>query len=185
MVKDFNNFTKKYNLQTFNGISQSFYGMNKRNYCFLMIFLMMGFLEIASAQAQVKEYSFKPAAPAGVKGASTFSAPGAGAEAPVSEEVILAKGIPRNPHVKVSGDGKPKALYVVQLARFEFMKGVPEEFPKGSFLWINPDLRSEKLLLSGFYDTYEDANEAALEWKKQKQFSRAFARPKPFMIVYE
>ena len=65
------------------------------------------------------------------------------------------------------------------------MEHVPEAFPKGTFLWINPDLRSEKFLLAGFFETFEDADIAARKWKKQEIFEQAFARPKPFMVLYE
>lgn len=119
--------------------------------------------------AQVKEYSLTP------KGRIN------------TDEVIRSKGIPMAGDREIKGDGTPRSLFVVQLARFEFMEGIPEKFPKGAFLWINPDLRSEKLLLAGFFESFEEAEAAAKKWKKKdgKMFATAFARPKPFMVIYE
>ncbi|MDP4711437.1 MAG: hypothetical protein NWR67_03045 [Saprospiraceae bacterium] len=102
---------------------------------------------------------------------------------------IILKTIPtaKDP-VKISGNGTPREKYVVQLARFISMdKGALEQsFPKGTFLWINPDYGQETMLLAGFYDSLEAAREAALAWrKKNKMFAEAFARSKPFLIMYE
>ena len=86
---------------------------------------------------------------------------------------------------KKSRDGIPTKMYVVQLARFEEMHDLPKTFPKGTFLWANPDHKNEKLLLSGFYGSYQEAMEAANLWKRHEQFANAFARYDPFLIRYD
>lgn len=101
---------------------------------------------------------------------------------------IILKKIPVSADgVKISGEGKPRAKFVVQLARFESMSqdSLPEQFPKGTFLWISPDHPEETMLLAGFFDSYEEAKAASLNWRKNKMFTDAFARSKPFLILYE
>ncbi|MDX1908026.1 MAG: hypothetical protein SF053_13405 [Bacteroidia bacterium] len=101
-------------------------------------------------------------------------------------EYMLTKEVPDREPPKIVGTGKPVRLYVVQLARFEEMPFIPTQFPIGSFIWNNPDHPTEKMLLSGFYYSIEEANKAALEWKKKGiMFKDAFARTEPFMIRYE
>ena len=102
---------------------------------------------------------------------------------------IILKTIPtaKDP-VKISGNGLPREKYVVQLARFVDMNenARMEPFPKGTFLWINPDYTQETMLLAGFYDSLDEARAAAHAWrKKNKMFAGAFARSKPFLIMYE
>lgn len=127
--------------------------------------LLFSFFSLAiQAQGQVKEYSFQTK--------------GGGA-------VVLSKEVPREENLRISGPGRPVKMYVVQLARFEFMREIPNEFPKGTLLWVNPDHPNEKILLGGFYNSYEEAERAAVQWKKQRQFRKAFARELPFMVRYE
>lgn len=101
--------------------------------------------------------------------------------------LIVKKVIVNEDGVRISGDGKPRAKFVVQLARFESMNqdSLPEQFPKGTFLWISPDHPEETLLLAGFFDSFEEAKAATLDWRKNKMFAKAFARTKPFLILYE
>lgn len=101
---------------------------------------------------------------------------------------VIMKSIPlATDAVRITGTGKPREKFVVQLARFESMsqQALPQEFPKGTFLWISPDHPEETILMSGFYDSYEDARLAAAKWRQQEMFKKAFPRSKPFMIVYE
>lgn len=95
------------------------------------------------------------------------------------------KDIPVNPGPLIQGNGQPTKLYVIQLARFESMNGIPSTFPKGTFLWVNPDHRSEMLLLAGFYDDPDKAYAASKQWKKKAEFKKAFVRAKPFMVRYD
>lgn len=95
------------------------------------------------------------------------------------------KDIPIRINPIIQGDGTPTYLYVIQLARFENMEGIPSTFPKGTFLWVNPDYRSEMLLLSGFYEDRDKAYADAQVWKKKKEFKGAFVRAKPFMVRYD
>ncbi len=120
-----------------------------------------------ATQAQVVEYSLVS------KGAGK-----------TNNDVVLSKEIPIKGDREIKGTGTPNPLYVVQLARFEFMREIPDKFPAGTFLWINPDHPSEKLLLSGFYESLKQAESAARDWKKQQQFRTAFAREKPFIVQY-
>ena len=102
---------------------------------------------------------------------------------------IILKTIPTaTDPVKISGNGIPREKYVVQLARFVDMNenARAQPFPKGTFLWINPDYTQETMLLAGFYDSLEEAKAAAKAWRqKNKMFAGAFARSKPFLIMYE
>lgn len=99
--------------------------------------------------------------------------------------VRLQKDIPVRLNPVIEGNGQPTYLYVIQLARFENMKGIPSTFPKGTFLWVNPDHRSEMLLLTGFYEDRDKAYADAQVWKKKVEFKGAFVRAKPFMIRYD
>ncbi|MDX2245392.1 MAG: hypothetical protein SF052_01345 [Bacteroidia bacterium] len=96
----------------------------------------------------------------------------------------LQKQVPSQINPIIRGDGIPTKLFVVQLARFEDMAHIPSQFPEGTMLWQNPDIGNEKLLLAGFFSTYEDAVEAAKAWKQRKEFAKAFARKDPFMVLY-
>ncbi|TAE50057.1 MAG: hypothetical protein EAZ89_12910 [Bacteroidetes bacterium] len=112
-------------------------------------------------------------------GSSTGSVPGA------VGTYSLQKEVPDREPPKITGNGKPVNLYVVQLARFEEMTTIPPSFPQGTFLWANPDHINEKLLLSGFYNSYQEAVAAAAVWKKKYMFKDAFARTKPFITQYQ
>lgn len=101
------------------------------------------------------------------------------------ETVRRMKDIPVRVNPIIQGDGSPTYLYVIQLARFENMEGIPSTFPKGTFLWVNPDYRSEMLLLSGFYEDRDKAYSDAQVWKKKIEFKGAFVRAKPFMVRYD
>ncbi|MEZ4826429.1 MAG: hypothetical protein R3C61_09060 [Bacteroidia bacterium] len=101
-----------------------------------------------------------------------------------SGSFVLQKEVPHQINPIIKGDGIPTKLFVVQLARFEDMAHIPSQFPEGTMLWQNPDIGNEKLLLAGFFSTYEDAVTAAKAWKQRKEFSKAFARKDPFMILY-
>lgn len=101
------------------------------------------------------------------------------------ETVRRMKDIPVRVNPIITGDGTPTYLYVIQLARFEDMEGIPSTFPKGTFLWVNPDYRSEMLLLSGFYEDRDKAYSDAQAWKKKAEFKGAFVRAKPFMVRYD
>jgi hypothetical protein len=98
----------------------------------------------------------------------------------------VVKSVPdRNPP-KIEGDALPTRLYVVQLARFEEMYAVPPRFPKGTFIWANPDNKNEKMLYAGFYYSIEEATKAAAEWKKKGiEYKDAFARPEPWIVRYD
>lgn len=109
---------------------------------------------------------------------TTFNRDGSG--------VVLAKEIPVVRNLEITGDGTPQQmLYVVQLARFVDLPYIPEKFPKGCMLFISPDHPSEKLLLNGFYDSYEKAQQAAAKWKKIPEFKGAFVRKSPLLIRYD
>lgn len=97
----------------------------------------------------------------------------------------LQKEVPSMKNPVIRGDGMPTKLFVVQLARFEDMIHVPPQFPKGTMLWVNPDIPNEKILLAGYYASYEEATEAAKDWKKRPEFKGAFARKSPFVITYQ
>ncbi|MCB0835413.1 MAG: hypothetical protein KDD63_02930 [Bacteroidetes bacterium] len=97
----------------------------------------------------------------------------------------LEKNVPYQKNPEIRGDGIPTKMYVVQLARFEDLAHIPSTFPKGTFLWVSPDHPQEKLLLTGFYGTVEEAKQAALAWKKRPEFKGAFARATPFLIKYD
>lgn len=99
--------------------------------------------------------------------------------------IVLSKEIPIKPSPEIKGYGSPTWLYVVQLARFEDLMKIPDKFPKGSILWVNPDHPREKILLSGFYNSFEEAKTAAQKFKKIDQFKHAFARKDAFMIRYD
>ena len=101
------------------------------------------------------------------------------------ESIRFRKDVPVKVNPRIVGNGVPTKLYVIQLARFEVMGTIPSKFPKGTFLYINPDHPKEKWLLVGFYDSYEDARVAAKEWKKNPMFKGAYARSKPFMVRYD
>jgi hypothetical protein len=131
---------------------------------FVMLFFLSLLFPLALNGQEVKEYSFQTK--------------GGGA-------VVLQKEVPREEDPRVKGMGKPVRLYVVQLARFEFMREIPQEFPKGTLLYVNPDHPSEKILLGGFYNSFEEAEKACLVWKKQRQFKKAFPRELPFIVRYE
>ena len=102
-----------------------------------------------------------------------------------SDTYVLQKQIPDREPPAVRGNGLPTPLFVVQLARFEEMRNYPERFPKGTMLWVNPDIPTEKFLLVGFYNSFMEASQAAREWKKNKMFPGAFAIKEPFMIKYD
>jgi hypothetical protein len=99
---------------------------------------------------------------------------------------VLEKEVPQNPGaLPITGKGVPTELFVVQLARFEELPYIPETFPAGTMLWPNPDHQNEKLLLVGFFDTFEDAQKAAVEWKKKPMYKSAFPRKMPFIVRYD
>ena len=97
----------------------------------------------------------------------------------------LQKEVPSERNPIIQGDGVPTKLYVIQLARFEDMPRIPSSFPKGTFLWSNPDHPREKLLLVGYYDSLGNAEKAAAAWRKNRTFSKAFVRQEPFIIRYD
>ena len=99
---------------------------------------------------------------------------------------VLEKEVPQNPGaLPITGKGVPTELFVVQLARFEELPYIPETFPAGTMLWPNPDHQNEKLLLVGFYDTFEEASKAAAVWKKKPMYKSAFPRRMPFIVRYD
>lgn len=98
---------------------------------------------------------------------------------------LLRKEVPTQLNPPIKGSGKPTYMYVVQLARFEELGKIPATFPKGTFLWVNPDIPTEMLLLSGFYNSYKEAIAGANTWKKKPLFEAAFARKNPFMVRYD
>ena len=97
----------------------------------------------------------------------------------------LQKEVPSERNPIIQGEGKPTKLYVIQLARFEDMPRIPSSFPKGTFLWISPDHPREKLLLVGYYDSLANAEKAAVAWRKNPTFKKAFVRQAPFIIRYD
>ena len=99
------------------------------------------------------------------------------------ESFRLEKEVPYRENPEIKGNGVPTNLYVVQLARFEDLEEIPKTFPKGTYLWLSPDHPREKLLVSGFYETYAKANAAANQYKKLKEYRGAFARL--FMVRYD
>lgn len=83
-------------------------------------------------------------------------------------------------------DGTAKKYYIVQLARFEKMYEIPSTFPKGTTLWLNPDIGVEALLITTqMYLSYEAAAAAAEKIKSEGYYPKAFARPHPFIVRYE
>ncbi|MEL6848957.1 MAG: hypothetical protein AAFP92_10585 [Bacteroidota bacterium] len=98
---------------------------------------------------------------------------------------FIGKEVKKVINPKIEGAGVPTQLFVVQLARFEEMASLPATFPKGTILWVNPDVPTEKILYSGFYESLADAKKAAVEWKKIKEFKSAFARPMPWLVRYD
>ena len=129
-----------------------------------ILFLLMGGIFTQEAYAQVRSQSTKPY---------------------TNDSYVLQKQVPDREPPAVRGDGLPTPLFVVQLARFEEMRNYPERFPKGTMLWVNPDIPTEKFLLVGFYNSFLEASAAAREWKKNKMFPGAFAIKEPFMIKYD
>lgn len=97
----------------------------------------------------------------------------------------LDKDIPIRPGHRVTGNGLPTELYVIQLARFETMDRFPNEFPKGTFLLSSPDHPDEKVLFAGYYASLAEARQAVADWKKDPMFSGAFARPTPLIVRYD
>lgn len=97
----------------------------------------------------------------------------------------LVKDVPSRTPPQVSGEGAPTMLYVVQLARFEDMPSIPAQFPKGTLVWVNPDHANEKLLLAGFYTSLEEAEAAAVKWRRNPTFAKAFVREQPFLVRYD
>ena len=98
----------------------------------------------------------------------------------VQTDIPIRTDLPR-----VGGQGLPSYFYVVQLARFERMHQIPEQFPKGTFLWMNPDDPKEMILYAGFYGSLEDAKFEAKKWKANPMFPGAYAKPNPFLIKYD
>ena len=137
-------------------------GMERFFKSFLFTFLLLvGGMTIQEASAQVRSQATK------------------------SDSYVLQKQIPDRQPPAVRGTGLPTPLFVVQLARFEEMRDYPAQFPKGTILWVNPDIPTEKFLLVGFYNSFQEASSAAREWKKNKMFPGAFAIREPFMIKYD
>ena len=102
-----------------------------------------------------------------------------------SKDYHLEKTISYQKNPEIRGDGLPTKMYVVQLARFEDLAQIPSSFPKGTFLWVNPDHPQEKFLLTGYFGSLEEAKKAATTWKKRPEFAGAFARSTPFIVMYE
>jgi hypothetical protein len=100
-------------------------------------------------------------------------------------QFILKKAIPKGPDsLMLFQDGIPQPYYVIQLARFERMEDIPELFPKGTTLWLNPDHRAEAILItSSFFTSFEEAQRVAFQLREEG-FPGAFARPKPFLVRY-
>lgn len=99
----------------------------------------------------------------------------------------LEKSVPKGTDTtSFATTGKAKRYYIIQLARFEKMYGIPDRFPKGTTLWFNPDIGVEAILISTrMYRSFESARTAAEEIKAEGVYPNAFARPHPFMVKYE
>ncbi len=97
----------------------------------------------------------------------------------------LVKDVPQRTPPPIVGAGAPTMLYVVQLARFEEMPSIPDQFPKGTLVWVNPDHPNEKLLLAGFYTSLQEAESAAEKWRRNPIFDKAFVREQPFLVRYD
>lgn len=103
------------------------------------------------------------------------------------DKYLLEKEVPKRPDYLVfDQNGSARPQFVIQLARFENIAAIPESFPKGSFLWLNPDHQNEALLLHGkFYSSFEKAQADALRIRGKGLYPGAFARTKPFLVKYE
>ncbi|MCB0704088.1 MAG: hypothetical protein KDC34_02220 [Saprospiraceae bacterium] len=122
------------------------------------------------------------AAEAQIQGSSTEK----GDSFKLEKHVPKGSGTSGPPPPAFGTDGKAKRYYIIQLARFEKMYTIPEEFPSGTTLWLNPDIGVEAILITTqMYRTYETAYEAAEKIKKEGKYPSAFARPHPFMVKYE
>ena len=99
--------------------------------------LMAGVLLVVGlwngAQAQVREYTFTPDTTAGKDGVRTEGAAENGQTVDLSGQVLMTKGVPRNPGMEVKGDGKPGRCMWCNWRGLNLWSTFQRPFRKGPF----------------------------------------------------